>query len=288
MDLIPTLGELIEPPGSEQVRLARMLGLPSEPTRADFTQLFVVQLFPYASIYLNADGLAGAPAKDLIADYWKIIQRAAPPDVDHAATLLRTYGTLPELPNLTKQIRYAFFWENLASWLPLFLTRVGMHGSPFYRAWSVLTLDALEAEAAEVGTCTMLPLHLRNAPMPPSISNSGAFVDALFAPAVSGLILSRSDLGRCAQENSLTIRFADRRYTLKLMLTQRTSAVCRWLQAEAERQAEELARLPDAFAIMRDYWTMRALATAQAIGEFGEQYAVTGNASQLVPEADAR
>ena len=287
MDLFPTLGELIEAPGPEQVRLARVLGLPGEPTRLDFTQLFVVQLFPYASIYLSADGLAGGPAKDLIGDYWKIMQRSVPVEVDHAATLLRAYGTLPDLPNLTTQIRDTFYWENLASWLPLFLTRVGTLGSTFYRAWAVLTLDALEAEAAELGECAMLPLPLRNAPMPPSISNGAAYVDSLFAPAVSGLILSRADLGRCAQENNLTIRFADRRYTLKLMLAQRPAVVCGWLKAEAERQAEELACLPDAFAIVRDYWQARARATALAISEFGERYGAAG-AAELVQEADAR
>ncbi|HEX6259628.1 MAG TPA: hypothetical protein VFZ51_03165, partial [Woeseiaceae bacterium] len=79
MDIFPRLGELIEAPGPEQARQARALGLPGEPTRADFTHLFVVQLFPYASIYLSADGLAGGPAKDLIAEYWKIIQRPPPP-----------------------------------------------------------------------------------------------------------------------------------------------------------------------------------------------------------------
>jgi TorA maturation chaperone TorD len=291
MDLFPSLGELIEAPGPEQARIARMLGLPGEPTRVDFTNLFVVQLFPYASIYLSPDGLAGGQVQDRIADYWKVLRRPAPPEVDHASTLLRAYGTLTRgaqdngasaMANLTDQMRHAFFWENLASWLPIFLLRTRRHGSRFYNAWSDLTLDALEAEAAAMGSAPMTPLHLRNAPMPPSIAHAAAFVDGLFVPVVSGLILSRSDLGRCARDNELTIRFADRRYTIKLLLAEKTGPVCKWLQTEAQRQAEDVAQLPDIFTSVRTHWLHRLHGTSAGIREFAQRYSADGSSIELV------
>lgn len=287
--LFPSLGELIEAPGTEQVRIAKMLGLRSEPTRPDYTNLFVVQLFPYASIYLSADGLAGGVVRDRIAEFWKLLGRPIPAEPDHAASLLQSYGQLQRgrngeyiSPPGMQQVRRAFFWESIASWLPMYLLRTRELGSPFYKAWSDVTFDVLEAEAAHSGPPEITPLHLATAPMPPALHAAAAFIDSLFIPCVSGVILSRADLGRCSTETRLGIRMADRRHTLKLMVSENTGAVCDWLHAEIARQAEKIEALPAAFSVVREHWLTRANASADGILAFKTNYAKGGKSVTLV------
>jgi TorA maturation chaperone TorD len=289
MHLFQSLGELIEAPGAEQARIARMLGLPGEPDRHDFTNLFVVQLFPYASIYLSQQGYAGGAVRDRMGEFWRILGRSAPPEPDHATSLMKCYGSL--LPgkhdeylssDLAQAIRPAVFWEGIACWLPIYLLRARELASTLYRAWSDVAFDVVEAEAAQLGPPATLPVHLASAPMPPSISSPSAFVDALFAPVVSGVIICRADLARCAIANRLNLRMADRRHTLKLMLSENTTGVSSWLHDEIGRQAENLQRLPDALAPIREHWLQRALAFGSAFEEFRTRYATTGESVKLV------
>lgn len=287
--LFPSLGELIQSPGQEQARIARMLGLPGEPARQDYTNLFVVQLFPYASIYLSADGLAGGVVRDRIIEFWKLLGRPLPDEPDHAAALLRSYGNLQRGPSgeytapvATQQLRRAFFWESIASWLPVYLLRARELSSTLYKAWSDVTSDVIEAEAAQSGPPQVMPLHLASAPMPPALHAAAAFVDSLFIPAVSGVILCRADLGRCAAATKVSIRTADRRHTLKLMITENTRAVCGWLHKEAARQAEQIEALPPVFGAVREHWLTRAQASATAIEEFGVKYSRGGKSAELI------
>src|SRR6188508_48866 len=94
MELIRALGELAEAPGPEQIRTARLVELPGEPNRAEYTDLFVVQLYPYASVYLSADGQLGGQVQERIAGFWRSLRYPVPRDPDHIATLFATYAQL--------------------------------------------------------------------------------------------------------------------------------------------------------------------------------------------------
>ena len=59
MELFRALAALAEAPGPEHVRLAELLGLPGRPDPVEFTELFVLQLYPYASVYLGPEGMLG-------------------------------------------------------------------------------------------------------------------------------------------------------------------------------------------------------------------------------------
>src|SRR5688572_28284183 len=155
MHLFSSLGEIIEAPGAEQARMARMLGLAGEPNRNEFTNLFVVQLFPYASIYLNANGLAGGAVRRRVTDYWKMADAISPHEPDHITALLKPYGSLHpthgDYPTSDMtDIRRIIFWEILASWLPMYLLRIRELGSSLYQAWSDVLFDVIEAEAAQL------------------------------------------------------------------------------------------------------------------------------------------
>ncbi|MGQ0813738.1 MAG: TorD/DmsD family molecular chaperone [Gemmatimonadota bacterium] len=274
MDLIRSLGELAEPPGPEQVRTARMLRLAGEPTRAEYTDLFVVQLYPYASVYLGPEGQLGGQVQDHMAGFWRVLRQPVPRDPDHIATLFSTYAGLTQqardsgdqhLKQLLQQMRQVFLWEHLASWLLPFVARVGELGSATYRGWASLVLDALEAEAIHVGQPALLPLHLRNAPALPASRAPDELVAMLFSPVRSGIILTRADLTRCARDLGIATRVAERRYTLRTMLSQDSARVGAWLGAEARRQADRMHAAAEPFRSIASYWEQRALATANLI-----------------------
>jgi TorA maturation chaperone TorD len=288
MHLFPSLGELIEAPGTEQGRVAKMLGLPGEATRKDFTNLFVVQLFPYASIYLSGDGKAGGFVRDEAAGYFRLVGASVPEEADHIAALLKWYGTLHRglygdynTHAAGKELRHAFFWSTLGCWLPIYLLRARELGSALYKAWAEVTLDVLEAEAVQIGLPMGVPSGLQTTAVLPSVDDPVAFVNNLFIPVASGLLLCRADLGRCAQAHGLAVRVADRRQTLKIFLTENTAGVCGWLHQEALRQADCARTLPDALAPTREYWVRRAETTAQAIIDFNTRYAVGGRSISL-------
>lgn len=274
MDLIKALGELAEAPGPEQIRTARMLGLPGEPTRAEYTDLFVVQLYPYASVYLSAVGQLGGEVQDHIGGFWRILRQPIPRDPDHVATLFSTYyqltqrvteGAEPYLQDLTRQMRHAFLWEHIVSWILPFAARVRELGSPTYSAWATLVVDALEAEAAAAGQPAILPLHLRKAPPAPVNPNLQELVDTLFTPSRSGVILTRADITRCARDVGTQTRVAERRYTLSSLFTQAPERVRSWLAVEARRQADHMHAVAEPFRMIAGHWEQRALATAELI-----------------------
>jgi TorA maturation chaperone TorD len=285
MDVIKALGELAEAPGPEQIRTARMLGLPGEPIRAEYTDLFVIQLYPYASVYLNSVGQLGGEVQEHIAGFWRILRQPVPRDPDHAATLFATYAQLtarvendgePYIQELARQMRHAFLWEHIVSWILPFTARVRELGSPTYRSWATLVLDALEAEVAAAGQPSLLPLHLRKAPALPVNPGIADIVDTLFTPARSGIILARADLTRCARDLGIHIRVAERRYTLATLFTHDPARVRQWLAAEARRQADLMDAVAAPFRMIANHWEQRALATAELITNVTIQNEVRG------------
>ena len=69
MELFRSLGSLIEPPSEETSRLARLLDLDPLPEAGEHTDLFLFQLYPFASVYLDGQGKMGGEARDRIAGF---------------------------------------------------------------------------------------------------------------------------------------------------------------------------------------------------------------------------
>ena len=291
-DLLRALGTLAEEPQPEHARLAAALGLPGTPDAGEFTDVFALNLYPYASVHLGPEGMLGGVARDRVAGFWSALGLLPPAEPDHLGTLLGLLAELVERQEredepaarvLLGRARAALVQEHLETWLPAFLGRVTEMSGPFYGSWARLLRDALAEEAAAARELpevagkpkeSPLPLHLRDvAPLPDPRQPAGSdtpgqdFLQALLAPVRSGMILTRVDLSRAARELELGARMGERLYILKALLGQDSAATLRWLADEARawtaRHQAVTGFAPDVTA----FWIERASTTARLLDE---------------------
>ncbi|MBC7932699.1 MAG: molecular chaperone TorD family protein [Rubrivivax sp.] len=286
MELFRALAVLAEPPDRPEVaRLARLLDLGEPPSLSDYTETFVFQLPPFASVYVGAEGMLGGEARDRVAGFLAALGQTPPTEPDHLVTLLATYAELaaPDEDGVKEDeeharsvegrriARAAFLWEHLLSWLPAYIDKLAEVAPPFYRRWGELLLDALLEEAGGAGPPAALPLHLREAPAmsDPRAGSADEFMQSLLAPARSGLILTRADLARAGHALGAGLRAGERRFALKSLLGQDAAGALRWLADEAFGWAERHARRRDALGEVAEWWARRAEATATLLLELG-------------------
>src|SRR5918911_2151082 len=172
MELFRALAVLAEPPTVKAARVAEALELGELPTADEYTEAFVFQLYPYASVYLGSEGMIGGEARDRVAGFWRALGETPPAEADHLSVMLALYARLVELEEEQGDdgrragwhgARKAFLWEHLLSWLPVYLTKFICTATEFYARWSSVLLRALTSEAETVGDQKRLPLHLREA-----------------------------------------------------------------------------------------------------------------------------
>jgi TorA maturation chaperone TorD len=274
MELFRALAVLAEPPRRAGVeRIAASLGLGPLPNESDYTETFVFQLYPFASVYLGGEGMLGGEARDRVAGFWRALGQTPPAEPDYLPVMLALYARLCEFAVEERQeatragwgtARRAFLWEHLLSWLPVYLDKLTEVAQPFYRGWGELLEAALAAEAREVGPLGELPLALREAPpiFEPRETAAEEFLSSLLAPARSGMITTRADLARCARALGLGLRAGERRFALEAMLGQNAPAVLNWLANEAAERSTRHARRQEEFGAVALWWAERATAAA--------------------------
>lgn len=276
-ELFRALGTLAEPPSSAAKRVADLLDLGHLPTEADYTELFLFQLTPYASVYLGPEGMLGGEARDRIAGFWRALQQEPPAEPDHLAVMLAFYARLAEEEAGSEQARErgawrrarkALLWEHLLPWLPAYLSKVVDLQTPFYRRWAQLLEEALREEVVALGAQERLALHLREAPgvSDPRKENPDGFVGSLMSPVRSGMILTRADLGRAGRELHLGTRAGERKFVLTGLLEQNPAGTLEWLRREAAVWAGRHGRSNSLAPAIAAYWRGRAEATADVLG----------------------
>jgi TorA maturation chaperone TorD len=281
MELLRTLATLAEPPSPEHQPLAEILNLGPAPDRAAFTDLFELQLYPYASFYLGGEGLLGGEARDRIAGFWRALGETPPTEPDHLSTMLALQARLAELEEESptaaardgwRRARRAWLWEHLLSWLPPYCDKAAAIAPSYYQRWAVLLMAALAEEAGVVGEQDNLSLHLREAPemADPRHESGEAFLAALLTPVRSGLILVRSDLERAARELGLGSRMGERKYALRALLSQEAVGVLWWLSRFAARAASRY-KLLDPVAGWADFWSSRATTSGELLADLARQ-----------------
>ncbi len=304
-ELLRALAHLAEPPGPAHGPVAAALELPAPPNRAGHEALFGFQLYPWASVYLGPEGMLGGEALRRVEGFWRAVGRDVPEDPDHLASLLGLYaalvdeeqevrdgpvrdvrggelfGTDPEIEanaarearaELVARSRRALLEEHLAPWVFAFLDRVRELGGAFHGAWADLLTRVLREELARGGRLNRVPGALEAQPRLPDPRSNGAgpFLGALFAPAVSGMILTRADLARIAAELGLGLRAGERRYALEHLLGQEAASVLLAIAQEAERQAAAHRARAGRLGIAAGWAAERGTATARLLRTLAE------------------
>lgn len=161
------LAVLAESPSREHGAVVEALGLPAVPTAAEYSDLFLFQLYPYASVHLGPEGMMGGVARDRIAGFWRALGLTPPAEPDHLAALLGLYASVAERASTTEvigsdhggdvgsseaerallvQAACALLEEHLAPWVFGWLDRVEELAGGTYRAWAGMLSGVLRAE----------------------------------------------------------------------------------------------------------------------------------------------
>lgn len=293
MELFRALGALLEPPCAESRLIARVLDLGPPPDEAAHSELFLFQIYPYASVFLGDEGGLGGEARDRVAGFWRALDQAPPSEPDHLATLLGAYARLVDLeeeegkgPGAARwrQARHACLWEHILSWALPFLIKLRDMAPPFYQAWADLLEAALAQESATLGPPTRTPLALRaSSPLPdPREEGGGGFVGALLSPVRSGVVLTRSDLARAGRDLGLGLRVGERAYILEAMFGQGAGETLAWLADEARAWAAWHDRTGSIAPEVADFWMERARRTAGLLDELAGDPDVAGRGELVV------
>ena len=243
MELFRALALFAEPPREESGRVAEALSLGALPSESEYTQTFLFQLYPFASVYLGAEGMMGGEARDRVAGFWRALNLVPPSEPDHLSVMLALYAQLSEHEAKAveavhgerwRSARKAFLWEHLLSWLPVYLHKLEEIATPFYRKWGDTLKEALVEEIEEVGYPLQLPLHLRESTglVDPREHGTEEFLQSLLASARSGMIITRFDLIRAGRKLGLGLRLGERKFILQSLFNQNPLAVLDWLRAE--------------------------------------------------------
>jgi TorA maturation chaperone TorD len=244
-ELVRALGAMADGPDAARA-VAPPLGL-QPPGRAEHTEVFVMNLPPFASVYLGPEGALGGEGAGRVAGFWQVLGLDPPAEPDHLSALLGLYASLgealaaarrPATVSALSRAQGALFWEHLQSWLPAYLDAVTDLAAPVLSEWADLLRLVVAAEAARQPACPALPLALRAAP-PDLGSDPDAglreLADALTVPVRSGMILTRHRLALGAGQAGVGHRIGERRFTLRAMLEQDPAATLAWLATEASR-----------------------------------------------------
>ena len=277
MELFRALALFAEPFRAESAAVAEALRLGPVPAESEYTETFLFQLYPYASVYLGAEGMMGGEARDLVAGFWRALHLVPPAEPDHLSVMLALYAQLVEREaqeqgagvERWRHARRAFLWEHLLSWLPVYLQKLDEIATPFYRGWGEILREALAEEVEAVGTQPMLPLPLRQHAglLDPREHETEEFLQSLLAPSRSGMILTRADLLRGARHMGLGARMGERKFMLKSLFHQDPRGVLRWLKGEEVAWTAHHRRNRDVFGAVALAWLERAERGAKLLEE---------------------
>lgn len=275
VDLLRGLAVIAEPPMPEHALIAKALGLPSAPTSSEYSDLFLFQLYPYASVHLGEEGMMGGEAQSRVGGFWRAIGHSPPAEPDHLAALLGLYAGLCDDGSwsaaeaaLLLEGRRTLLWEHLAPWIFAFLGRVQEIGPSPYREWASLLSDVLTTEVQRLDRPSEVvpaPLAATPAIADPRAEGTDAFLRSLLAPIRSGVLITRVDLALMARASDVGLRAGERRYALEHLLAQDARPILTALAAEAERQAAVHSARHHDLGELADFLAGRAGGTADLL-----------------------
>lgn len=191
---------------------------------ADHYQLFSLDVFPYASVFLDEGARPGGVVTDAIRRHFARAGWMPDSDSESADHLGHELALLAHLTaaeaeawedgaekeaRRMQKLQQQFLHEHLCGWLPPFVQAVRQQGHPFYTVLADFTLD-LVLDHRQAGSNERFVL-----PTPPDVlaeerSSLKDIASFLTTPAWSGLYLSRSDIARLGRAERLPRGFGSR------------------------------------------------------------------------------
>lgn len=290
------LAELLaEEPDAELLALAATVAaLRPHATRAAaarHTHVFVLNVYPFASVFLEPDGALDGPRAALTRGVLEALGLGVAPGLaaDHASVLLDALAALLEreaqagtalVRERARHAQTALLLEHLLPWMPLFLAAVERADQELYGAAARLARELLLTHVARLPEAARVAGPTWLAPPPddaPSGSDGRGPRDALgwlTVPARSGAFLGRSDLTGLADDLDLALRFGGRAFMLENLVqaaaqhdrgAELTDALARLVAEQGAAVATWAGALPGLRALWEP-WLERSGATLTRLG----------------------
>lgn len=265
-ELMRALGAICESQAPGEA-LVEALGLDALSASAH-TELFLWQLLPHASVYLSPDGMLGGEVAARIGDLWQMLGGTPPADPDHLAALMGLYSNLLDLseaeslPKATAAIKKAssvVLWNYILTWVPPYLAKASQIAQGGYKDWANLFLEVLASEAED---SVPMPTFSEGIKTLNDFEPGEEGLKLLFAPGVSGVLITRADLATCGGENGLGLRLGERWYTYRALLEQSPHQTLQWTSAYVKSWIETLYALPEVLKATSAPWIERAQITS--------------------------
>ena len=200
---------------------------------AEHYQLFGMNVYPYASAFLEPDGMLGGPVTESVLHFYQSggftppTQSEAPDHIAHELLFLAHCGTLAakaaEGQNGASQkqivqihlLQTRFLQEHLTLWLPVFTHAIIRQGNRFYATLAELTLDLVNTYAQLLSATRLeiqpiLPIPPRAGLLENPETRLRDIARFLLTPFDSGLYLSRETIAHLGRTTRLPRGFGDR------------------------------------------------------------------------------
>ncbi len=205
---------------------------------ADHYDLFGLNVFPYASFFLDASGRLGGPVTDLVRHQLQRVHLAPENEAEGADHLGHELAYLALLTGAEadaraddnrvevermQHLQRQFLDRHLLWWLLPFVRAIAQHEHPFYTALAELTWELVVDHRAALGGAPAGPLVPEPDDRPADLlddESTGLKDIARFVmtPVWSGLVLSRDDVARWGRTERLPRGFGDRTQMLTHLL----------------------------------------------------------------------
>jgi len=205
---------------------------------ADHYDLFGLNVFPYASFFLDASGRLGGPVTDLVRHQLQRVHLAPENEVEGADHLGHELAYLALLAGAEadaraddnraevermQHLQRQFLDRHLLWWLPPFVRATAQHGHPFYTAlaelmWELVIDHRAALGGSPAGALTPEPDDLPNDLLDDESTGLKDIARFIMTPVWSGIVLSRDDVARLGRAERLPRGFGDRTQMLTNLL----------------------------------------------------------------------
>lgn len=266
---------------------------------ARHTHVFVLNVYPFASVFLDPDGALDGERTALTRGVLGALGLRVAPGLaaDHVSVLLDALATLLEREAAARsaldrdRARHAqrvVLLEHLLPWMPLFLAAIeradgALYGAAARLAGGLLSDHVGRLPASSHGSVPTWNAAPRGPAEPPRTERGRRDrLGWLTVPARSGVFLSRSDLAGIAGDLDLALRFGGRGFMVESLVqaasqADRTSELTDALARRVTAQRDEVAawgrRLPQARPLWAP-WLELSAATLARLGRSGTAHPV--------------